>query len=116
MGLDWAMPFTWTPPSSLTITPDGTFLFLKLLGSSRIDHTSKVRSLDCLSLDISWFFFSSCLCSSCAQMAPSQVGSTFLIEFEDVFKEHRIFSHAISGVHQVSSVHYYARLSLPSII
>ena len=97
MGLDWAGPFTWTPSN---YTPDGTFFFLlKLLGSSRIDHTSKVPlfSSDCLAAGCLSLFLV-CVCSD----GSWQVGSTFLIEFEDVFKEHRIFSMqflACSGAH-----------------
>lgn len=63
--------------------PCSLFLLVKLLGSSRIDHTSKV-SLAAIS-------GISCLAFSYVPRWPSQVGSTFLIEFEDVFKEHRIF-------------------------
>jgi hypothetical protein len=47
---------------------------------------------------MSLFFLYMCVCSD----GSWQVGSTFLIEFEDVFKEHRIFSMqflACSGAH-----------------
>lgn len=56
MGLDWAVPFTWTP-SSLTITPDGTFFFFLSCSVHLVLITRPRFALDCLSLDISWFFF-----------------------------------------------------------
>jgi hypothetical protein len=94
-------------PSS-NYTPMEPF-FLKLLGSSRIDHTSKVlspRLSDCLAGSLFFFLY---VCVSVCSDGPSQVGSTFLIEFEDVFKEHRIFSMqflACSGAHTRDSLYH----------